>query len=310
MKNFKNLSVMLFALAMGSLITISCKKDKDPIDTEPKLGNIVDIASAESDFSTLVAAVKRADLVSVLSSGNYTVFAPTNAAFESLLSELGFSKLEDIPVETLKSVLLYHLLSGKVASSAIVSGYVTTNSNGPATTKLSLYVEKTGSAVKLDNRANVTKVDIQASNGVIHVIDKVLMPGKIVQAAMNNPNFSTLASALVYSDLVTTLNNAAFTVFAPNNSAFKSLLTIFAKDSITSLPKESVVGILLDHVISGNITSKELMNGNVVPLGGDTIVISGAGKARKLNNEINITTLDIQAVNGVLHEIDKVIFKF
>jgi transforming growth factor-beta-induced protein len=307
MKNLKKLSVMIFALAMGSFLTISCKKD-NITETGPQLGNIVEVASANPEFSSLVAAIKRAGLESFLTSGNYTVFAPTNAAFASLLTELGFSSLDDIPVETLKSVLLYHVITGKVASSAIVSGYVSTNSSGPATTKLSLYIKKTGADVKLDNRANVNAVDIAASNGVIHVIDKVLMPGKIVQAAINNPNFSTLVTAVIYADLVTTLNSAIFTVFAPSNAAFSALLTKVGADSVTTLPKETVVAILLDHVVSGNITSKDLMNGNVIPIGGDTIIVSGTGNARKLNSNINITTLDIQTANGVLHEIDKVIF--
>lgn len=301
---------MLFALAMGSLLTISCDKD-DETPMNPKLGNIVEVASGNPDFSILVAAVKRAGLVDVLSSaGPFTVFAPTNAAFESLLKELGASKLEDIPVETLKSVLLYHVISAKVPSSAVATGYVSTNSSGPSDSKVSLFIQKTGSAVKIDNRANVVAVDVAASNGVIHVIDKVLMPNKIVAMAINDPSFSTLVAAVVYADLVTALNgDGPYTVFAPTNQAFADLLASAGATKLEDLAPETVAAVLLDHVVSGNVRSTALANGNVPTLGGDDIVVSGVGFTPKLNGDINITEADIQGTNGVFHRIDKVIFK-
>lgn len=310
MKNFKKLSVLLFALAMGSLLTVSCKKDNDNTPLDPTLGNIVAVASENPELSILVDAIKRANLVDVLSSsGSYTVFAPSNAAFESLLGELGVSKLEDIPVETLKSVLLYHVISKKVASSAVVTGYVSTNSDGPDSTKLSLYINKSGSDVKLDNRANVTAVDIQASNGVIHVIDKVLMPSKLLQMAMNNPSFSIFVSAVMYVNLEATLNlSGPFTVFAPTNAAFEALLASVGNDSITQFPEATITKILSDHIVFENITSKKLLNGNLKTLGGNDIIVSGVGTAPKLNGNINISAVDIQGTNGVFHRIDKVIF--
>ena len=301
---------MLFALAMGSLLTISCDKD-DETPMNPKLGNIVEVASGNPDFSILVAAVKRAGLVDVLSSvGPFTVFAPTNAAFESLLKELGAAKLEDIPVETLKSVLLYHVISAKVPSSAVATGYVSTNSSGPSDSKVSLFIQKTGSAVKIDNRANVVAVDVAASNGVIHVIDKVLMPNKIVAMAINDPSFSTLVAAVVYADLVTALNgDGPYTVFAPTNQAFADLLAAAGATKLEDLAPETVAAVLLDHVVSGNVRSTALANGNVPTLGGNDIVVSGVGSTPKLNGDINITEADIQGANGVFHRIDKVIFK-
>ncbi|HUH75173.1 MAG TPA: fasciclin domain-containing protein [Chitinophagales bacterium] len=310
MKNFKRLSVMLFALAMGSLLTISCKKDEEVKPMDPKVGTIVEVASGNPDFSILVAAVKRAGLVDVLSStGPFTVFAPTNKAFESLLTELGVSKLEDIPVETLKAVLLYHVISAKVPSSAVATGYVPTNAEGPNGSKVSLYIVKDSKGVKIDNRANVTAVDIAASNGVIHVIDKVLLPNKIVQMAINDPSFSTLVAAVVYADLVGALNaDGPFTVFAPTNDAFAALLDAAGATKLEDLSKETVAAVLLDHVVAGNVNSKDLANGNVPTLGGNDITVSGVGSTPKLNGDINITAVDIQGTNGVFHRIDKVIF--
>ncbi|HUH75172.1 MAG TPA: fasciclin domain-containing protein [Chitinophagales bacterium] len=311
MKNFKKLSVMLFALAMGSLLTISCKKDKDITPTGPKLGNIVEVASENPDFSILVEAVKRANLVDVLSSsGPYTVFAPTNAAFESLLADLGLSSLDDISVSQLKSILLYHVISKKVPSGSVVTGYVSTNADGPDSTKLSLYINKSSSDIKLDNTAKITKKDIEASNGVIHGIDKVLIiPSNILQLAERNPSFSLFVAAVKYADLSGTLDlNGPFTVFAPSNAAFEALLTSVGNDSITQFPQATIKKILSDHIVFENITSKKLMNGNLKTLGGNDIIVSGVGTTPKLNSTINISSVDIQGTNGVLHIIDKVIF--
>lgn len=310
MKHLKRLSFVVFMTTLIGINFTSCSKDDDETISTPKSENIVEIASKLPEFSFLVDAVKRAGLVDVLSSdANFTVFAPTNAAFQNLLTELGASKLEDIPVETLRSVLLYHVLSSKVLSTQVKSGYVTTSATGAAGKNLSLFVNVAGGSVKLDNRATVTQVDVLASNGVIHVIDKVLLPNKIVQMAIQDPSFSSLVAAVVYADLVDALNgDGPFTVFAPTNEAFANLLAAAGVSQLTDLPKDVVAAVLLDHVVSGNVTSSDLANGSVPTLGGDNIEVSGVGSTPKLNGDISITAVDIQGVNGVFHRIDKVIF--
>ncbi|MCS6934131.1 MAG: fasciclin domain-containing protein [Chitinophagales bacterium] len=158
----------VFAIALGS-----CKKDEEPKK------NIVDIAKEKPEFSTLVQALTRSDLstnyANVLSGdGPFTVFAPTNAAFTSLLSELGVSSLNDIPAATLEAVLKYHVVSGKVLSSSLTNGQQVTTLQGSTFT-----VNLTGGAKITDKNsrvANITTTDIEGSNGVIHVIDKVILP--------------------------------------------------------------------------------------------------------------------------------------
>lgn len=309
MKSFKSF-LSIFAIAfLGSVLTISC--DKEDEEEQPKLGNIVEVASANPDFSILVQAVVKAGYADLLSgTGPFTVFAPTNDAFVSLLSELGFSSLDDIPVPLLQQVLLYHVISGEVPSSAVATGYVPTNADGPSGSKVSLYINRSGSAIKIDNRANVVIADVDASNGVIHAIDKVILPNKIVTMAINDPSFSSLVAALVYAELVDAVNgDGPFTVFAPTNDAFADLLAALSATAITDLPKATVQAVLLDHVVSGNVRSTGLANGNVPTLGGDDIVVSGVGGTPKLNGDINITAVDIQGTNGVFHRIDKVIVK-
>jgi transforming growth factor-beta-induced protein len=162
--------------------------------------------------------------------------------------------------------------------------------------------------VKLDNRANVTAVDIAASNGVIHVIDKVLIPGKISQMVMNNPNLSMFADAIVYADLATFWMLVLLLYLLLQMMLLKLYLKLIDKESLTSFPKERVIDILYDHFITGNVTSKDLVNGTYDAFNGNKITVSGVGTAPKLNVDINISTFDIQGTKSVLHLIDKVIF--
>lgn len=171
----KVFSVVLSAFLFAGMVSMtSCKKEEE----EPQK-NIVQIAQGNSDFSILVQALTRTGLstnyATVLSgTGPFTVFAPTNAAFTALLSELGYASLNDIPAATLEAVLKYHVVSGKVLAASLTEGQVVTTLN-PATFTVGL----SGGAKITDKNgrvANITTTDLQGSNGVIHVIDKVLLP--------------------------------------------------------------------------------------------------------------------------------------
>ena len=148
--------------------------------------DIVDIALGADNLSILVAAVVKAGLVDALKAdGPYTVFAPTNDAFQALLdSNEAWSSLDDIPLETLETVLLYHVLSGKVMSTDLSDTYVKTLAIGPNDENLSLQIETTG-AIEFNGDSSPVSVDIEASNGVIHTIDKVMLPPNVVTLALN-----------------------------------------------------------------------------------------------------------------------------
>jgi len=306
MKNMtsKNYRLMLIAsIAFVSGLT-SCSKDEDPIVMEQPQ-NIVEIASANPDFSILVSALQKADLASTLEgSGPFTVFAPTNAAFTSLLADLGVSGLDDLSAETLKPILLYHVLGEKVLSSELADGYVTTLSSGPDQTKISLGVDK--QYVKLNGTTSVTAADIVASNGVIHVIDKVLLPPTVVGIAINNPAFSILVEAAVKANLAGTLSGTGpFTVFAPTNAAFQTLFTELGISGIADLTKEQLTPILLYHVVSGNIVSGQLATGDVNTLNGSLSV--NVGSSVTINSTTRVILADVQGTNGVVHAIDQVL---
>ena len=165
----KFLSILLVVVFFSS-----CEDDNDTITLETN--TIVDVA-VDNNLTSLVAAVTRADLVSTLSSnGSFTVFAPTNDAFQDLLdSNANWNSLDDIPVETLRSVLLFHVLEGEVMSTDLSNTYVNTLSTGPNDEPLSLQVEITGS-VLFNGDATPLTTDVLASNGVVHVIDSVVLP--------------------------------------------------------------------------------------------------------------------------------------
>lgn len=308
----KKLLFSLF-LALGAVLAFtSCKDDDDD-----NLKNIVEVAQGDANLSTLVAAVQRAGLVDALSgTDQLTVFAPTNAAFSTLLTSLGYTKLEDVPVDALKNILLNHVVSGEVRSSALTTGYVesllpfgTTNSY------VNNYVDVT-SGVKIGG-ASVTTANVDASNGVVHIIDKVIVPPTVVNQALNNPNFSTLVAALTRSDLsvdyVAVLSGTGpFTVFAPTNAAFTALLAELGVASLNDIPAATLDAVLQYHVVNGaNVLSTQLTDEQVVSsLEGTSfkIDLTGGAKIVDANNRVaNIIITDVQASNGVVHAIDKVI---
>lgn len=305
MKNYRKSLKSILALSLIGLFTFSaCSKDDDK-DQMPEMQSIVDVASSNSSFSILVDALVKADLVDALEgNGPFTVFAPTNEAFAALLEDLGVESLDDLSAEALKPILLYHVVSGKVLSSGLTDGYVPTLSEGPEASSISLQV-KTGE-VMLNSSARVTMADVQASNGVIHVIDKVLLPPTVVDLAISNPAFSILVQAVVKAELAETLSGAgSFTVFAPTNEAFQELFATLGVNGIADLTKEQLTPILLYHVVSGNVLSDELSTGNVSTLNGDIAVNVGATVT--INGSSQVVLTDVQGSNGVVHVIDEVL---
>jgi transforming growth factor-beta-induced protein len=291
----------------------SCSKDDDNENPMPAAKNIIQVAQSDNQFSILVAAIEKAGLASTLeSSGPFTVFAPTNDAFNALFSQLGVSSLSDISAETLKPILLNHVLSGSVKSAAITTGYfATANSNGPNMEAVNVYVEK-NSGVTIDG-SKVTTADIMASNGIIHVIDKVILPSSVVSHAINNPNFSILVQAVVKAGLADILSGTGpFTVFAPTNDAFNNLFSQLGISGISDLSAEVLKPILLNHVLSGAVKSSAISTGYFATANtygpNATVVKVYVQKSSGVTVDgSNVIAADVIGSNGVIHVIDKVI---
>jgi transforming growth factor-beta-induced protein len=278
-----------------------------------KSKTIMDVVSSNPDLSSLVEALKKTGLDANLSNAasRLTLFAPTNAAFASLLTELGVSSLNDIPNETLSKVLLYHVFGSKLTASQITTGYYSTLSKGPEEgSKLSLYIDM--SATKINGRAGISKTDIMADNGVIHIIDKVLLPMSISDHAVANPTFSSLVAALSKANLVSALNDATktYTVFAPTNEAFIALLSALGV-TLNDLSAETLTPILLYHVLSGYIPASKVTAGYFPTLstsfGKNVSLQIGIKGGVILNNTSKVIATDVVATNGIIHVIDKVL---
>lgn len=289
-------------MLIGSFVFISCDDDED---SGPRQ-NIVELAQENNNLATLEAALtKFPDLVTTLSGqGQFTVFAPTDDAFENLLDAIGQSSLDDIPDDVLRDILEYHVISGSaVTSSQLQTGNVSTVGGEQIAVNVS-------SGVTLNATAEVTTADVSATNGVVHVIDEVLVPpsilpvvGTIVAPAYFNKNFTTLIAAVKAASptiLQTLLNSADKTLFAPTNAAF-------AAAGITALPDQATLNaVLAYHVIDAEVTSSEIASGSseATTLNGK-IYLSKNSSGVFINGQSKVTTADISASNGVVHVIDR-----
>jgi len=317
MKNlFKIIPILLI-----SLTTLQSCNNNDDENVED-VSTIVNLAVDSADLTSLVAALDRANLVSALNGeGPFTVLAPTNDAFAAFLSANNFNSLEDVPVDILTKVLLNHVISGSLISTDLSTGYANTLATSAASqTPLSIYVD-TSNGVRFNGVSSVSAADILAVNGVIHKVDAVIGLPNIVTFATADPNFSTLVSALTRSDLTTDFVGvlstdsstapAPFTVFAPINDAFNRLLTELNVASLSEIDEPTLDVVLKFHVVGGaNVLDSNLTdNLTVSTLSGDiTADITGGARLTDSSGRVSdIIATNVQANNGVIHAINKVI---
>lgn len=321
MKTFK-IKLIAF-LALIAFVSVSCNNDDNDSSQTPQ--TIVSIAKANPELSNLVAALEKADLAATLNtSGSYTVFAPTNTAFSAFLSAKGYANLNEVPVAALKEILLNHVLSTKVKSTEIATGYVKTLAKGGASASntISMYLEKgTGVTInggKTNGGATVITADIEASNGIIHVVDGVIGLPTIVNHAIANKNFTTLVAALTYNPssgfagILSGTASSPFTVFAPTNAAFTSFLTETGFSGLPAIPANVLETTLKYHVVAGaNVLSTSLTNGQVVnTFAGQSFTVNLTGGAKITDASGRVSTIvatDVQCSNGIIHVIDKVL---
>jgi uncharacterized surface protein with fasciclin (FAS1) repeats len=288
----------------------------DSSDTNPAAPtqNVVQLAQGNPDLSILVEAVVAADLAGTLSgSGPFTVFAPTNAAFAALLGELGVTKaqlLADKPLLT--AVLQYHVLGAQVLKAQIPLGKAITPLAGGI-----FKIDASGADVVItDGRNRTAKIvatDVAATNGVVHVIDRVILPAdkNIVQTAQALPDFSILVEAVVAAGLAPTLSGAGpFTVFAPTNAAFAALLGELGVTKDQLLADTSLLtAVLTYHVIGARVLKADVVPGvQPATVQGQTFSISPTlSITDRRSRTSNIVATDVITSNGIIHVIDHVI---
>jgi uncharacterized surface protein with fasciclin (FAS1) repeats len=320
-KYVSNPFLVVVSAALSGIIFTGCSDDDNPLapenPVEPAGQRVTELVTTNPEFSTLAAAVDAAELAATLNSdGPFTVFAPTNAAFEKIPPATVEYLLAN--KDELAKVLLYHIVPGKVASGEIGSLIGSEVETALAGQKVAIGSTSEGVGVKI-NESVVTSVDIEASNGIVHVIDTVLLPSNlnvqtIADLVTGNPDFSTLAAAVNVAGLGMTLaSDGPFTVFAPTNAAFDKLEAANPGILASLLADPATLSkVLLYHVVADKVTSGEVapLVGESVPtaLEGQYITVASSTEGVGIKvNEANITEVDILATNGVVHVIDSVL---
>lgn len=323
-------SKVLYTVLVLSLILTACAPEATPtaapqptsmpeptaVPTEAPQ-TIVDIAVADGRFTTLVAAVQAAGLAETLSSeGPFTVFAPTDDAFAALPAGTLDELLKPENRQQLTDILLYHVIPGKVMAADV------TRLNGQMA-DTSLEGQQIGIKVDMGNvylneNTKVIITDIEASNGVIHVIDAVLLPPTdeaamekldIVDTAVADGRFTTLVAAVQAAGLAETLKGEGpYTVFAPTDDAFAALPAGTLDSLLLPENKQQLTDILLYHVVSGNVMASDVAGLTSAPtvLGKDITVKVQDGKVF-LNDNVQVIITDIETANGVIHVLDAVL---
>ena len=289
MKKFTYLLLLVATFTMSSFAT--------------KADNIVNIVVNSEDHTILETAVVAAELAGALSAeGPFTVFAPTDAAFGEIPSETLDALLAD-PTGDLADILKYHVVQGKALSTDLSDGDFITTLNGD-----SLKVTIDGENVYIQN-AMVTAANLEAGNGVVHVIDKVLMPypATVVEIVVNSEDHETLEAAVIAAELADDLSTEGpFTVFAPTDAAFAEIPSE-TLNALLADPTGDLADILKYHVVAGKALSTDLSDGDfITTLNGDSLKVTIDGGNVYINDAM-VTAADIMADNGVVHVINKVL---
>lgn len=332
----------LLTISLGLLLLVgvaACSDDDTTPITGGDIPNIVETAQGVDLLSSLVAALTKADenpsinLIQTLSGdGPFTVFAPTNDAFDALFASLdGYSSLADFDTDAEKAllakILSYHVVAGAVSAASLQEGQNVTTVQGED------LVFSLGGGVRIsdatDTQARVLTPDITTSNGIVHLIDKVLVPQEVLDAllpqstivdiALATESVSILKDAVIKTFLADTLNAAGpFTVFAPTNDAFVALLNQLGEnynslDDFDTTEELSMLSrILLYHVVLDDVRSTELSAGSVpTALADNSLEVIASGQSFVIGDATDanatIVSVDIIASNGVIHLIDKVL---
>jgi uncharacterized surface protein with fasciclin (FAS1) repeats len=286
---------LVAALSLAAATVVAPVSAKDLVDTAVSAGS----------FKTLAAALQAAGLIDALKGeGPFTVFAPTDDAFAKLPEGTVETLLKPENKGRLVSVLTYHVVKGKVPAATVVGLRGATTLNGQ---RVDIQVD--GGNVQVDN-ANVVKTDVECSNGIIHVIDSVMLPATddIPTTASKAGTFNTLLAAVKAAGLVEALSGEGpLTVFAPTDEAFAKLPKGTVETLLKPENRGKLAAILKYHVVSGRVYSTDaLAAGEATTLQGGKVKIVATASGAKVN-DANLVATDIDSSNGVIHVIDAVI---
>jgi uncharacterized surface protein with fasciclin (FAS1) repeats len=318
MKKSLNIRIVIFvSLVFATLL--SCSSDDDGNLIPVPDATLVEVASQDPDLSILVSALEQANLTDMLNgTGPFTVLAPTNDAFSAFLSGAGFASVSDVPLETLRQILLYHIIKQQVDATFFTSlqrNYLVNEAAGPpGGTNLVIYLDATNGII-FNGTSKVTKSDIPASNGIIHKVDGVIDIPTLDTFISVDFNFEDLEASMDIISPLSTLpamlkdtESGPFTLFAPAEHAFDNLLDTNGEwNSVSDIDETYLTAIMEHHVVSDNLLETDIKPGEMATtFEGDNIMFSslngnieikdGAG-----NEGTIIGVFNIQASNGVIH---------
>lgn len=288
------------AVALATFAFTAC--EDDPVQVDDDQPTIIDVATDAGSFNTLLTALEAAGLTSTLQGeGPFTVFAPSDEAFGRIPSDALDALLAN--QDLLTAVLTYHVVPGRVTASEVMGLTSAPTVNGKA-----LAISVVDGEVMVDG-SKVVSTDIEAGNGIIHVIDDVLAPQPIldmVQTARKAGSFNTLLTALEAAGLTTTLEGAGpFTVFAPTDEAFAAL-PAGTLDALLADPA-ALAAILTYHVVEGEVPASQVVGlASATTINGADVAISVSG-GNVMINDADVVATDVYATNGVIHVINKVL---
>ncbi|MHC4129248.1 MAG: fasciclin domain-containing protein [Planctomycetota bacterium] len=264
----------------------------------------MDTAAAAGSFKTLAAALQAAGLVDAMKGeGPFTVFAPTDDAFAKLPAGTLEKLLKPQNKALLTAILTYHVAPGRFGAEDVIQRTNLATLNGQ---RIDIEV---ASGVRV-NDANVIKADIECSNGVIHVIDRVIMPtsDSILETAARAGSFQTLAAAVKTAGLVEALSGEGpFTVFAPTDAAFAKLPAGTVENLLKPENRDQLMAILKYHVVPGRVYASDALAAETARTAqGSRVRFTVAGGTLMVNGA-SIVHPDLEATNGVIHVIDEVI---
>src|SRR6056297_1300730 len=303
--------LLLFIIAPLLTVTFitACGDDGDGPTPPPSEDlNLVELAQSDENFSTLVSVIEDLGLEETLTSGDFTIFAPTNAAFNALPDGV----LESLTDEQLLDIIQFHVTSGSVPSSALGAQQDVEMLNEENT-----LVQSSAAGVVVNGSSNVVEADLEATNGFIHGIDEVLLPSAIrialgqpnlVDVAQEDGRFGTLIGLVEDVGLTTTLQYLGpYTAFAPTDDAFTAL---FEEVDPSTLTTEQITFILTYHVISGDgIPSGDLAPEQAVASAAEELlyITSNEENGVTVNGNASVIDADIDASNGIVHVVDNVL---
>lgn len=306
-------STILIVLFLSiSTFFVSCSQEDD---INAKKISISGFVQSKSNLTTLRVALEKTNLLATLNGvTKYTLFAPTNEAFDAFLLANGFANINAVPTTTLREILLNHVVTQvKTANDLPFTGYLKTLAVGNVSdNNLSLFVNKTNGVV-LNGISEVTAANNTVSNGIIHVVDTVIGLPTIVTHINANSNFNTLSSLLTTTgqpDYNTTLSGSgAFTLFAPYNTALTALNNELP-GGVAALTSAQLTKVLNYHVVSGNYLASNLSEGQILSTletpQSVRVLLSTGPKLKDANNiNCSIIITDIQCTNGVIHVLSQ-----